>query len=329
MKLLYISPNASDALAFYRGSGPLSSLRRHSGIDYTIADGVTWATLTAHDAVFFQRPFTGNHLEVIELCRKWGVPFTVDFDDWLYELSPDNPAYHIYQKNRTNYHTAAEIAHRLTVSTEDMASMYRSRFGIEATVVPNAYDTDLFRPRQLEDHSKIVLWRGSNSHAQDLFSVRQGWLELIRKHRDWQFLFINCPPWFLGDSFDNVKVLPPLDVLDYMNILQQIKPAIMTHPLLDCSFNRSKSMCSWIEASHAGAAFVGPDFKEYERPGLTRYEPGSSESFFRAIDGLIEDPSRIIENARLGQAEITGPLALREVNKIRERVFKDLLRQNK
>lgn len=326
MKILYITPNAADPLAFYRGSGPLSSLRKTHDLDYIQLDSLNWANIRNCDLVFMQRPFLPEHEQVVELCRQWKVPLAVDFDDWLYELSPDNPAIHIYQKNRQSYHKAAEVADAVMVATEDMQKMYLEKFGIESTVVPNAYDTDIFTPRPLNDHSKIVLWRGSNSHTQDLFSVRSGYVELVKKHKDWQFLFMNCPPWFLGDDFDNVKTLPPLNVLEYMHIIQSIKPAIMTHPLLDCSFNRAKSMCSWIEASHAGAAFVGPDFTEYTRPGLTQYKANDGLSFFNAIDGLISQPERIIESARLGQAEITGPLSLREVNKKRFEIFKGLHR---
>lgn len=301
-------------------------MRRYHDMEYAQVDNVNWATITSADLVFIQRPFTPEHEQVVEICKLWKVPFICDFDDWLYELPADNPAYHIYAKNRKSYHNAAESANGVIVATEDMGKMYLERFGIETTVVPNAYDTDLLTPRELTDHSKIILWRGSNSHTQDLFSVRTGWLELIRKHTDWQFCFINCPPWFLGADFENVKVLPPLNVLEYMHILHKIKPAIMTHPLIDCTFNRAKSMCSWIEASHAGAAFVGPNFKEYERPGLTQYEAGNSESFFKSIDGLIMQPERIIEAARLGQTEITGPLSLKEVNKARFEMFKALRR---
>lgn len=80
-------------------------------------------------------------------------------------------------------------------------------------------------------------------------------------------------------------------------------------------------MCSWIEASHAGAAFVGPDFVEYRRDGITNYEAENSESFFKAIDGLITEPINIIENAKKGQALITTELSLREVNKERIKLF--------
>lgn len=321
MKILYVTPNPSDALSFYRGAGPLRRLRQHYDFDYTTPSSLNWSSVVDCDMVFFQRPYTQEHKAVIELCRKWGVPFIVDFDDWLYELSPDNPAFHTYNNNKEFYHHAAETCTKLSVATQEMADLYFNEFGIEATVIPNAYDTELFKPRPVDDHNKIVMWRGSNSHTQDLFSVRLGWLELIKKHTDWTFVFVNVPPWFLGQQFKNVQTIGPRSVIDYMAMLQEVKPAIMTHPLTNCAFNRSKSMCSWIEATHAGAAFVGPDFKEYQRDGIVNYEAENSESFFNAIDGLITNPIRIIDGAKKGQALITNELSLLEVNKERIKLF--------
>ena len=322
MKILYISPNPSDALSFYRGAQPLRRLRQHHQVEYVQTDSLNWSTIVNCDLVFFQRPYTQEHKAVIDLCRKWKVPFVVDFDDWLYELSPDNPAFHTYNNNKEYYHHAAESAAAVMVATQDMADLYLDQHGIECEVVPNAYDDELLTPRPINDHFKIVLWRGSNSHTQDLLSVRQGYLNLIKKHTDWQFVFINVPPWWLGENFENVKTVAPRSTIDYMAMIQQMKPAIMTHPLMDCNFNRAKSMCSWIEASHAGAAFVGPNFKEYQREGIETYEPGDSKSFFDSVDGLITEPTRILENAAKGQAAITGSLSLREVNKKRFEIFK-------
>jgi len=322
VKILYITPNATDPLAFYRGTGPLARMRRdYPGLEFTSSEAVSWATLVSHDLVFMQRPFNAQHAEVIDMCNKWGVPVVSDFDDWLYDLMPDNPAYSLYRRAVPALETARLGSAAITVSTEHMKRLYAER-GSDSIVVPNAYDADTFTPADATDRRKIVLWRGGNSHTQDLLSVRSGWLELIRKHADWQFMFMNCHPWWLGETFENVKHLEGMSIIDYMSALGEIRPAIMTHPLLDSDFNRAKSMCSYIEAAHAGAAFVGPDFEEFVRPGLERYTPDSGESFFAVIDRLIEQPERIVANARLAQAEITGPLSLRQVNRIRWETFK-------
>lgn len=323
MKILYITPNPADPLAFYRGSVPLASLRRHHNVDYYAAVNVDWSHIINCDLVFMQRPYREQDLSVMKMAKQWKIPVVVDFDDWLYELPQDNPAFHVYNGNKF-HHQCAEMADKVLVATEDMASLYMDKYGISCEVVPNAYCTDTLSPRSLTDHSKIVLWRGSNSHDHDNMSVRMGWIELIKKHTDWQFCFINRPPWWLGFAPENVKVLQPYNVLEYMHVLHKIKPAIMTHPLTDCNFNRSKSMCSWIEASHAGAAFVGPAFREYQRDGITNYEAGNSESFFKAIDSLIMNPVSIIENAEKGQKAITSTLSLRRVNELRLKAFRSV-----
>jgi len=322
VKILYITPNATDPLAFYRGTGPLSRMRRDYPMEYTHVEAVSWAMVVAHDLVFMQRPFSPQHAEVLAMCKQYGVPVIIDYDDWLYELMPDNPAYSLYEKNRGSLDQCRAGADAIMVSNQHMKRMYAAK-GSDTVVIPNAYDSEMFTPGVAEERNKIVLWRGGSSHTQDLLSVRQGWVELVAKHSDWQFIFMHCYPWWLGHVPDNVKFIEGMNLIDYMEAIKKLAPAIMTHPLLDSDFNRCKSMCSWIEASHAGAAFVGPDFEEYDRPGLERYVPGSSESFFSVIDGLIREPARIVHNAKLGQAEILGPLSLREVNKKRWELFKD------
>ena len=325
MKILYVTPNPTDPLAFYRGTLPLAEMRKdYPEFEYTIAANVNWANLTAHDLVFMQRPYTSEHGRIVDMCKKWRKPLVLDFDDWLYELSPDNPAVHVYS-DKTHYHKAAEMADAIMVTTTDMQEYYEADHGIKTHVVPNAFNDRLLDFRPVEDHSKIVLWRGSNSHTQDLLSVRQGYLKLIKEHTDWQFVFINMPPWWLGDNFENVKTVAPRDALDYMRMLNNIKPAIMAHPLSDCRFNRAKSMCSWLEASGCGSAFVGPDFPEYSREGIINYTPGDSKSFYNEINQLITDPIDIIESAKTSQDIIKKHLLLKDVNKLRYDIFLDCI----
>jgi glycosyltransferase involved in cell wall biosynthesis len=324
MKILYVTPNATDPLAFYRGTGPLRRMREWYPVEFTFVEAVSWASIVMHDMVFMQRPFNTQHAEVLALAEKWGVPVVSDFDDWLYGLMPDNPAYSLYQKATDSLEKARTGSKAIMVSSEHLAKMYASKGSTNTVVVPNAYDSEMFTPADATDRRKIVLWRGGSSHTQDQLSVRQGWLELIRKHKDWQFMFINCYPWWLGEEFPNVKFLDGMNVIDYMDALKTLKPAIMTHPLLDSDFNRCKSMCSYIEAAHAGAAFVGPDFEEFERPGCVRYKAGSSESFFSSIDGLISHPELIVHAALEAQKEILGPLSLRTVNEIRWKLFNEI-----
>jgi len=324
MRILYVTPNPSDPLAFYRGSVPLSRMRKSHGIDFSYADAVGWNHIVDHDIIFFQRPFTPQHLQVMRMAKDWGKKIVVDYDDWLHDLMQDNPAYFLYERSKAFVSEAESLADVIMVATEKMQELYSAR-GIKSVVVPNAYDTELFTPCDVSDRSKIVLWRGSSSHLMDNFSVRSGWLELIKQHTDWQFVFMNVPPWWLFADFDNTHIVEGKDIIQYIKSLEETKPAIMTHPLVDSDFNRSKSMCSWIEASHAGAAFVGPDFKEYQREGITNYKANDSQSFFNAIDGLIKNPEMIIENAKKGQKIITSSLSLTEINKIRYELFHSLM----
>ncbi len=115
-----------------------------------------------------------------------------------------------------------------------------------------------------------------------------------------------------------------MGTLEYFRYMHDVAAAIVVHPLSDCDFNRAKSMACYLEASHAGAAFVGPDFEEFQRPGITAYKPDDGTSFFDAVNNLIEHPNKIIENAAVGRKTITGPLELGVINEIRMKVFRAL-----
>ena len=320
MKILYVSPNPTDALAFYRGTGPLSVMRKQYDVEFTIGDAVSWAQIKMHDLVYMQRPFNSQHMQVVDMCKKWGTPMIADFDDWLYGLMNDNPAYHIYEQAKPVLEHVRATAKRISVSNPYMQGLYK-QLGTETTVIPNSYDSDMLTPADPEDRNRVVLWRGGNSHMQDIFSVRSGFIRLIEENPEWQFYFLNVQPWWLGRDYDNVKAFPGMGLMEYMDFIQKAKPAIMTHPLKDDPFNRSKSMCSWIEAGHAGAAFVGPDFEEFNRPGSVTYAPDDGESFYNAIQGLINNPVNIIKNAKAIQSEILGPLSTRVVNETRFKLF--------
>ncbi len=334
VKITAMIPNAIDVLSFYRAMGPLKRMMKdNKNVHVTVEENFNWAKMSCSDILFAQRPYKPEHLQVIKMAKRWGIPVVVDYDDNLFDLKMDNPAWKNYTRNDGVVKCIQEIpqlADIVFVTTEHLKRIYEERGAKNVIVVPNAYDSTLFAyaKEPLMDRRKIVLWRGSDTHVHDCMTVGQGWDALIRKHTDWIFAFMNQAPWFLADDLKqapNVAFFDGLEILDYFKFIHTRTPAIMTHPLSDSTFNRAKSLACFLEASHANAAFVGPDFEEFDRPGCVKYKPHDSKDFFDKIDGLITNPSTILESAKTARSYIAENLELGVVNKIRHNAFLSLL----
>lgn len=330
MRIGYITPEETDPLAFYRGTGPLTHMRKnYDDVEYfTIPNNVTWAELRKCDVVLLQRPFINEHLKVVDMANKWNIPVVADFDDWLMDLAPSNPAYHAFRDKQQIISQICNMVDGIMVATEQLKTSYGKLLldqNKPMCVVPNAYDVDLFKKyrndKNKKERSKIFLWRGGTSHMEDLLSVKDDYRELFKKYPDWEFVFLAQHPWFLDvKEFKNVKTADPMNLIDYYRAIHDTAPAIMTHPLTDTIFNRGKSMCSWLEATHARAAYIGPDFEEFHRDGIFNY--GKVKSFFDMAELLLNNPILIEENYQESEAYINANLTLDIINKKRYQFLK-------
>ena len=330
IKIGLITPDETDALAFYRSTGPLTHLiRNHPEFEYQfIAGTVSWATLRKFDLIFIQRPWLAEHVQICELANKWSVPIIADFDDWLLDLPVSNPAYDAFNRNKKNITHILNLVDSIIVATDKLKTLTQSVLLDQKKpihVIPNAYDKDLFKKYRhdgnIKPRNKYFAWRGGNSHMQDLMSVKQDYLNLFDSFPDWDFIFIAQHPWFFESKAKNVKTADPLKIIEYFRALHDTAPSIVAHPLFDCDFNRAKSMCSWLEATHARAAFIGPDFEEFQRDGVTRY----TNNFFEVAADLLSNPEKIVSQYEASERYIQKYLSLDVVNLKRVEAFKQLL----
>lgn len=323
MDVLYITPNSTDPLAFYRGTGPLRRMREQfKDFRYTDSKEVNWSNVAAHDMVFIQRPFRPEHLDIVKIANTWQVPVVADFDDWLGGLATSNPAYEAFQSNRGTFLDICSKVNGITVATQKLADLIEPHTKAPIKVVPNGYDPKLFpyTVKQIE-RNKIALWRGGNSHIEDLMSVKEEHAQLINDFPDWQFAFIHQQPWWLPQK-ENVKHISGMGIMEYMRAIHDLSPAVMYHPLTDTDFNRAKSMCSWLEASHARAAFVGPDFEEFDRTGINRYKKGE---FYNTMSKLMLSTDLIANSIISSRETIKSSLTLEHTNKIRMEFFNEIV----
>jgi len=326
--LLVASPDLNETISWWRAWGPLVRLRNErgdlelKGFDMMRAPGIEWSVAHACDALFFQRPFSSNHMKAIHFLRSLGKPLWTDFDDCIWQLPRYNTSWDVYNADaQEQSRIAAAISNVVTASTDRLAEYMKNHVAPDAEirVIPNTLPDDYQWAQQ--DHEKIVIYRGMRGHLGDLDTVAEELDAVAETHPDWEFVFVGCDPFML--EMKNKRVVKPMPLPEFHRFLRECKASIFINPLRDNEFNRCKSNISWLEASVAGAAFIGPDFEEFRRPGAMTYAPGT---FGETLSELIELPAEVrAAFVRESRTYIDAHLRHRNVNPARAAIIEELL----
>lgn len=335
--IIAIIPQPQDATSLYRGIGPLQTMRRDTGLTISVNPEISWVTLKGADAVFFQRPSNDAHLAMITRCRANNKPIWIDYDDNLHAVPLCNRRFSTYGHPHIHHNIATilALADFVTASTPHLADSLRAilrcfpanadfRLNPEKiVVVPNAYDPDLHvgltgkrLPRE-----NLVVWRGSDSHAKDMMIFTDAMAHVIEKHQDWNYEFCGEPFWWTVEQLKKVTRPGVLGLQSsqepsiFFRHLHKQRPALMIVPLEDQAFNRSKSNIAWIEATAAGAVTLAPDWPEWQKPGVIRYD--GTMDFESKFAAFLDDEYDAETLWKQSSDYILENLRLRDVNKVR------------
>lgn len=294
-KILCRIPCAWDATALYRSTGPFNDLRTKADYSFKEAHTYNWVVIGSHDAVFLQRPFTEQDLQLAHLTKRCNKPLVIDFDDDLFSVPEHNPAFKFYASEKTHeiMRRVVALADQVIVSTQELAKVYNQFRGTKdaCVIIPNAFPDHMRAfDKTVSPREKIISWRGSNTHAMDLRTIHPAIVHVTKNYPDWKWAFI-------GDAdFDTLNLvpreqriqIPTQDPLDYLETFKTLKPTVHIIPLLDNQFNRAKSNIAWIEATFAGAATIAPNWPEWQKQGVLTYS--NLEEFVAKLVGIIQKP---------------------------------------
>lgn len=325
ISVLCCIPNPNDATSYYRAMGPLTALKRSMGLNLRFDAKVTWATMKQVDAVFLQRPSSVDDVKIIEIAKNCGVPVWVDYDDNLLEVTPDNPSFFHYFKSdmKKRITFCLSSADAVSVSTKELGRCF-SVHNKNIHVIPNAVDDqkEMFLNPPQKDGPKKVLWRGTNTHAKDIWEYSDQIIGVAKANKDVSWNFMGFYPWFLADKLGKVEVSAPTDIMNFFHALKNARPSVVMVPLCDTVFNRCKSNIAWLESTWAGALVVAPNWEEWA--GLVYYD---KESFIYSMNQAIggSGSSSIVELVKSHQDHIRKTLTLPIVNKQREELLRCLV----
>lgn len=284
--------------SYYRGNGVIPKLRYlDPTIEVEYIDKLDWHSIADTDLMYIERPVHQQYFDAIRRAKDFGVPVWADIDDNYFDIPIYNEVpYRMFMNDACHQRTkkALALVDHITVTTEELRQFYK-KINPAVTVVPNAFNDYNYKLRYCFSEKKLVNWRGSDTHRGDMDLVKHEMWKNAAEHPDWTWSFVGGGDslWSIthglhpGEGIKNCIVQPFVAVTDYLRYLYELNPAIQVNPLVNNNFNHSKSNCSWIEATYAGAVIIGPDFPVWRKPGIKNFT--TPESFGEALSELQRD----------------------------------------
>ena len=324
-RLLTFTPSSTDGCAFYRAHGVLA---RVPGIHISQGNTVSWSSFSNADITFMQRPYTRQHVSVAKMAKDH-TPLWLDYDDLLTEVPSSNPAYFTYCSSeiQESIHTLLNLADAISVSTQALGMELAKLTDKPIWHIPNAYN-DYTMPKEVnvsKNEVPTVLWRGTSSHQGDLFVYNEQLAEAIERMPDVRFVFAGYIPWMLPKNYDNVSVMPPTDLMQYLKQVDQLNPDVTLVPLEDSVFNRCKSNIAELETARSSSVVVGPSFIDWVQiENIVDYD--ISGSIYEALNIALWQSTTIPEYTKRSRwSDIMADRALSVVNQDRTALIKELM----
>lgn len=320
ISLLALCANPEDGTSFYRGIGPLGRMKKdYCGLEVIMAKRAVWTEPALADVAFIQRGCSNQHLEFATLAKEWGLPVWADYDDDLFQVPEENPAYQMYSQPEVQ-HAAIEIirlADVVTVTTDELKRKL-SAWNKNVIVIPNAIDEKMLRYRaELPRRENFtILWRGGPTHRRDIETVSPEIIDVVAASNATIF-FQGYRPKRLQEALGpKCQAKGWIPFSSYFRFIHDVvRPNLTIVPLEDTAFNRSKSNIAWIESCFAGAPALAPDWEEWHRPGVITYS--SPADFKEKLNWAIQNPDECRKQAALGWEYIKTNLTLGAVNRRR------------
>ena len=227
-------------------------------------------------AVVIGRAYTEEHLDMVrhyaQYRKKYGLRVLLDYDDVLWDIGGESllPEYNMARldpvKAGETIERMAGMVDGVLVTCPWLAVCWKTRFGTEATVLPNYLPKHLYGKRTTRHEAPIgkpvVLYGGSPFHyregmAGDFAGPWVPWLTEAVKAGDIELHMFRPEAWMFKEVADRIVLHDPVHSIMWPSTLREIYPDIYIAPLQDNAFNRAKSDLKYSEACAIGAAFVG------------------------------------------------------------------------
>lgn len=296
---LGLLPYQDTGVSFYRLIGPAESMVKTKQLEHLHMfpfsgandnGSVEWSDKTYMDigkdadAVMSTLIWDAESMLRAMNLRKWsGAKLIVDIDDNLYNIPFDNPSSKKAQQYQANWEVCLRMADGVTVSVPYLAKLYK-HLNKNIYVNYNGLDFDywdsLERPENATGKLRIG-WRGMAGHKDDI-SLLEGVITALKKDYDFTFVtFGTYKPPFSDEHH------PPIEFRYYPQQLANLRCDLAIVPLVDSTFNRSKSNLSWLEWSALKVPTVLSPTENHK--GLQAAYASNSYEWYDQIEQLLQN----------------------------------------
>ena len=326
-------PRYVNYLADYSGCGFWRILWPENLINVTGAGCSTSLTAMVFDPRWYtgvkcikvQRQASNDQREFVKYLKsiqsQHGFKLVYEVDDVVFrEDIPDYNKFKFAFDNdeiRNNCIEIINLCDEVTVTCDYMRKLYQERTGKkEITVIPNFvpyswmghqynknriwnnYDKNKKKPR--------VLYTGSGAHY-DVDNKNGGIddfshvVELVKKTVDkYQWVFVGAfpPPLLSFVQSKKIEFHNWQSLADYPDFINSLNAQVMIAPLLDNSFNRSKSDIKFIEACVLGLPCLVQDMETYKNaPEFLKFKTG--EDLEQKLESILKNKAQYYRNTEL------------------------------
>lgn len=325
---------SSPTTDYYRSVNPFIRLREvypENTVKFINPDSVKWYDFYDVDVVLFQRANGNDILGMINEVKRMGKKVWLDHDDLLHEVNAANPSSQHFNKPQVkeSVEKAFKYADYVTVSTPYLKEFYSQFYDKDKiSIIPNAIDFKVtplqpLKRDKLLDKPKRLIWRGSQTHLDDLGTIANFWKQ-IEKREDVETGIVGLPDW-LGRVLYPKSIIVPWNnsLFQYFEMLKNSKPHYGVFPLTIDNFNQSKSNNFAMEMMVVGCISYAPQkITEFNIPGVRTYinEVDLIHQFTNALD---KDDAYFVD-MEAGRKWLQEERDLVKVNELRLNVLKSI-----
>ena len=292
--------------------------------------------MLSSDVIFMQSPCgIASTLEYVKLF-KLGKASVADFDDNLFDCHPLNPGYAtlgmhdvtitlpsgekelLWKDGRFGFSIKDNakrfcafidtllVANTVTTTTNYLKWEFTESSAKDSNdfiVIPNSIDFKRFKPFDSHrlDHSKLRIgWTASDSHILEGNLVMRIINELYKRRSDFQFVILGNV-----DKLRQVAGIFPVEWHQFVDLevyplkLASLELDIGICPLVDHSFNRSKSALKWSEYASVKVPSVCSDVQPYWviKDNEDGFKAIEVDTFVDKICALMDNPNKRLDMA--------------------------------
>ena len=266
--------------------------------------------VTDYDMIYFN--YTANpwaFAAMGAMARKMGKPMIMDFDDNLWNVQSDNPAYGVYKKGSDGLRNFTAIVNEVDYVTctngylRNVCNHNSRKTHDKIKVFDNYIDLDLYKyPQEFKDDGEITLTHfGSSTHYTDLQNKAfvEGVDKIMKEYPNVSFLTVGSfIPLFRqkwGQRYQN-----EFGHVDIYKWISDRFPEVMKKtdicvvPLENNIYTRCKSAIKFEEMSSAKKPGVWQRIRQYENVvnGNNGLLADTSDEWYEAIKTLILDSKK-------------------------------------